>query len=158
MQRGTSQKEVKNKIGEDLMKRYDELNQKLMTMMQAGPEYEKTIAEMRRIDMRLSNSDPEAYNYMRLEKEENRKQKEKYKQDKMKEMKETEKTQEQEYEISKQKFHEAMKNYRDLKKSQTTDLNSIYSSPEPIFNPADSMSYLNPFNFILCFCPSLILI
>ena len=137
-------RDVKNKIGEDLMKRYDELNQKLMTMMQAGPEYEKTIAEMRRIDMRLSNSDPEAYNYMRLEKEEKRKQKQKYKQDKMKEMKEMETIQEQEYEISKQKFHEAMKNYRDLKKTQTTDLNSIFSSPEPIYNPADSMSYLNP--------------
>ena len=149
MKRGPSleavkSKEVKNKIGKDLMKRYDELNEKLMTMMQAGPEYEKTIAEMRRIDMRLSNSEPEAYNYMRLEKEEERKQKQKYKQDKMKEMKEMETTQEQEYETSKQKFHEAMKNYRDLKKTQTTDLNSIFSSPEPIFNTADSMSYLNP--------------
>lgn len=150
MKRGTSQeddksKEAKNKIGEDLMKRYDELNKKLMTMMQAGPEYEKTIAEMRRIDMRLENfSSPEIYNKIRLEEEEERKQKQKYKQDKMKEREEMEKTQEQEYETSKQKFHEAMKNYRDLKKTQTTDLNSIFSSPEPIFNTADGMSYLNP--------------
>lgn len=136
--------EAKNKIAEDLMKREDELNKKLMTMMKAGPEYEKTIAELERINMRLSTSDPEIYNKMRLEKEEERKQKEKYKQDKMQERKDTEKKQEEEYETSKQKFNDAMKNYRDLKKTQTTDLNSIFSSPEPIFNPADSMSYLNP--------------
>jgi len=62
----------------------------------------------------------------------------------------SEKTQEKEYEIAKQKNQDAIQKYKelkakqDLKKTQSTDLNSIFSSPEPIFNPADSMSYLNP--------------
>ena len=92
MERGTSQMDFKTKIYEDLDKRYNELNKKLMTMMQAGPEFDATIAEMRRIDKRLQTlSSPESYNKMRLDEEEERKQKQKYKQDKMQKMKEMEK-------------------------------------------------------------------
>jgi hypothetical protein len=160
MKRGTSQeddksREVKNQIYEDLIKKQDELNTSLMTMLHSGPKYEKTIAELERIDTRLENfSSPENYNNIRLEKEAEKQQKEKYNQYRLQEIEKTEKKQEQEYETSKRKTEEAIQKYKDLKASQkakqdlkrtqATDLNSIFSSPEPIFNPADSMSYLNP--------------
>jgi hypothetical protein len=150
MERGTSQeydksREVKTKIYEDLIKKQNELNTSLMTMLQSGPEYEKTIAELKRIDKRLENFDtPEIYNDIRLEKEAKKQQKEKYNQYRLQEIEKKEKKLNQEFEIATQKTEQAIKNYKDLKRTQATDLNSIYSSPEPIFNPADSMSYLNP--------------
>jgi hypothetical protein len=209
MKRGTSQDVEKSRterlqIFNDLIKKQNKLNKDLNTMLQAGPEYEKTIAELKRLDKRLENfSSPEDYNAIRLKKEAKKQQKmemmgqsspkqkmykdvldkrkalkktldeelapvmpeygetlkeiarldkrieffnspEKYNQYRLQEIEKTEKKQEQDYETSKQKTEQAIKNYKDLKRTQATDLNSIYSSPEPIFNPADSMSYLNP--------------
>jgi hypothetical protein len=171
MKRGTSQeydksREVKIQMYEDLIKKQNELNTSLNTMLQMGPEYEKTIAELKRIDKRLENfSSPENYNKVRLGKEADKQQEEKYRKlrelsssfvpqennkYRLQEIEKTEKKQEQEYETSKQKTEQAIQKYKDLKakqdlkRTQSTDLNSIFSSPEPIYNPADSMSYLNP--------------
>ena len=52
-------------------------------------------------------------------------------------------------ETPKKKNEDAFRQYSDLLDKtlspiQPTNLNSIFSSPEPIFNPADGMSYLNP--------------
>jgi hypothetical protein len=43
-----------------------------------------------------------------------------------------------------QGYRDIRKSLEDFHNSNPTDLNSIYSSPEPIYNPADQMSYLNP--------------
>jgi len=39
-------REGKQRIYEDLLRKQDELNTSLNTMLQAGPEYDKTIAEL----------------------------------------------------------------------------------------------------------------
>jgi hypothetical protein len=60
-----------------------------------------------------------------------------------------EKQAEQEYRNSQKKYGDAFRQYSDLLDKtlspiRPTNLNSVFSSPEPIYNPADSMSYLNP--------------
>jgi hypothetical protein len=127
----------KQKIYQDLLDKKKVLKKTLDEQMAPVviPEYANTLKEITRLDKRKEffNS-PEKYNQYRL--------------------KEAEKDQEQEYEIAKAKNQDAIQKYKDLKASQkakqdlkrtqATDLNSIFSSPEPIYNPADSMSYLNP--------------
>ena len=66
----------KQRIYEDLERKRDELNTSLSTMLQVGPEFDKTIAELRRIDKRLENfSSPETYNDVRIQKSQDKKQK-----------------------------------------------------------------------------------
>jgi hypothetical protein len=193
-------REAKQRIYEDLLRKQDELNTSLTTMLQVGPEFDKTIAEIKRIDRRLENfSSPETYNDVRIQKSQGKKQKQAHRNSKdtnreetieelmekasigdlldktlspirptnlnsvfsspekndryrlqennryrFQEIEKTEKKLDQEFEIATQKTEQAIKKYQDLKRTQATDLNSVYSSPEPIFNTADSMSYLNP--------------
>jgi len=174
-------REGKKRVYEDLLRKQDELNTSLNTMLQAGPEYDKTIAELKRIDKRLENfSSPETYNAVRIQKLQdkqkqahrnskdtnrvetiedlmeqasigNKKQEEKYR--KLRELSSSyvsqESKEEQEYTASKKNYSDALKQYRNLFDTtlspiRPTNLNSVFSSPEPIYNPADSMSYLNP--------------
>ena len=66
----------KQRIYEDLERKRDELNTSLSTMLQVGPEFDKTIAELKRIDKRLENfSSPETYNDVRIQKSQDKKQK-----------------------------------------------------------------------------------
>ena len=170
MERNTSSEDVeksnegKTKIYTDLLKKHYNLQQSLKEQSQNSPEYDKIISELKRIDKRLEYfSSPETYNAVIMGKSQDKTQEEKYKNlqelsssfgNRLQEIEKTEKKQEQEYETSKRKTEDAIQKYKDLKASQkakqdlkmtqATDLNSIFSSPEPIFNPADSMSYLNP--------------
>ena len=59
----------KQRIYEDLIRKHDELNASLNGKLQAGPEFDATITEIRRIDKRLENlSSPETYNDVRIQK------------------------------------------------------------------------------------------
>jgi hypothetical protein len=131
-------REAKQRIYEDLLRKQDELNTSLTTMLQVGPEFDKTIAEIKRIDRRLENfSSPETYNDVRIQKSQGKKQKQAHRNSK-----DTNREETIEELMEKASIGDLLD--KTLSPIRPTNLNSVFSSPEPIYNPADSMSYLNP--------------